>query len=240
MSDLLLEVTDISKAFGGLKALSDVTVVQRKGELLGMIGPNGSGKSTFVNVVSGTLKPDSGEVRLDGQSIFKQPRYKVARAGVARSFQAVKIFDNLTVLDNVLAGALGHALTQLEAVDRAKASLARVGLNVDLGQRAGGLGLYDRRRLEFAARLISKPKLLMLDEPVGGLNPEEIRAMIALIQSLRAECGIFIIEHTMKVITSLADRVVVLVNGKKLVDDNPQAVLRHREVIDIYLGAGDA
>jgi branched-chain amino acid transport system ATP-binding protein len=240
MSDVLFEAIDLSKSFGGLKALSQVNVAQRKGELLGMIGPNGSGKSTFVNVISGSLKPDSGDVRLDGTSICRRPQYYVARAGIACTFQAVRVFDQLTVLENVLAGALGHALAQTEAFDRAKAALNRVGLKVDLQQRAGTLGLYDRRRLEFACRLMSKPKLLMLDEPVGGLNPEEIRAMIALIQSLRQECGIFIIEHTMKVITSLADRVVVLVNGKKLVDDTPQSVLSHHEVIDIYLGTGDA
>lgn len=240
MSDILLQATDISKSFGGLKALSQVNVTQHKGELLGMIGPNGSGKSTFVNVISGTLKPDNGDVILDGVSICRRPQHVVARAGVARTFQAVKVFDRLTVLDNVLAGSLGHTMGRAEAIDLAKASLSRVGLNVSPDQLAGSLGLYDRRRLEFAARLISKPKLLMLDEPVGGLNPEEIRAMIALIQSLREECGIFIIEHTMKVITSLADRVVVLVNGKKLVDDSPVAVLRHREVIDVYLGTGDA
>lgn len=240
MTEHLLEAINISKAFGGLKALSQVNVVQDRGELLGMIGPNGSGKSTFVNVISGTLKPDSGDVRLSGSSICRKPQHLVARAGIARTFQAVKIFDKLTVLDNVLAGSLVHEMSEAEAIDLARASLARVGLNVDLGRISGGLGLYDRRRLEFATRLMSKPKLLMLDEPVGGLNPEEIRAMITLIQSLRGECGIFIIEHTMKVITSLADRVVVLVNGKKLVDDSPQAVLRHREVIDIYLGTGDA
>lgn len=240
MTEHLLEAIEISKAFGGLKALSQVNLIQAKGELLGMIGPNGSGKSTFVNVISGTLRPDCGDVRLSGHSIFRKPQHLVARAGIARTFQAVKIFDKLTVLDNVLAGSLGHAMSETEAVDLAKASLARVGLNVALDRTAGGLGLYDRRRLEFATRLVSKPKLLMLDEPVGGLNPEEIRAMIALIQSLRDECGIFIIEHTMKVITSLADRVVVLVNGKKLVDDTPQAVLRHHEVIDVYLGTGDA
>ncbi|MGX9425432.1 MULTISPECIES: ABC transporter ATP-binding protein [Bradyrhizobium] len=240
MNDLLLEATDISKAFGGLKALSNVNVSQRRGELLGMIGPNGSGKSTFVNVISGTLKPDSGEILLDGANIARRPQHVVARAGIARTFQAVKIFDKLTVLENVLAGALGHSSMGTKEVDEAREALARVGLTADLEQRAGALGLYDRRRLEFASRLISRPKLLMLDEPVGGLNPEEIRAMIGLIQSLREECGIFIIEHTMKVITSLADRVVVLVNGKKLVDDSPQTVLRHREVIDIYLGTGDA
>jgi branched-chain amino acid transport system ATP-binding protein len=240
MSDVLFEAIEISKSFGGLKALSQVNVVQRKGELLGMIGPNGSGKSTFVNVISGAVRPDSGNVMLDGQSVYRRPQYRVARAGIARTFQAVKIFDQLTVLENVLAGALGHDLGQAEAIDRARAALDRIGLQVDLGQRAGTLGLYDRRRLEFACRLMSRPKLLMLDEPVGGLNPEEIRAMIALIQSLREECGIFVIEHTMKVITSLADRVVVLVNGKKLVDDTPQFVLSHHEVIDIYLGTGDA
>jgi branched-chain amino acid transport system ATP-binding protein len=240
MSEHLLEATNVSKAFGGLKALSEINVTQGRGELLGMIGPNGSGKSTFVNVISGALKPDSGDVRLMGSSIYRKPQHVVARAGIARTFQAVKIFGKLSVLDNVLAGVLGHEMSRADATELAKASLARVGLDVDPEKNAGSLGLYDRRRLEFAARLISRPKLLMLDEPVGGLNPEEIRAMIALIQSLREECGIFIIEHTMKVITSLADRVVVLVNGRKLVDDTPQAVLRHREVIDVYLGTGDA
>jgi ABC-type branched-subunit amino acid transport system ATPase component len=242
MSDatMLLEAKNISKSFGGLKALSEVSVGMRRGELLGMIGPNGSGKSTFVNVVSGALRSDSGEVILDGTNIAGKPQVGVARAGICRTFQAVRVFDALSVKRNVLSGALGHAIETSEANDRVATVLQRVGLEVKLEQDAGTLGLYDRRRLELATRLISKPKVIMLDEPVGGLNPNEIRAMMALIESLRSEAGIFIIEHTMKVITSLADRVVVLVNGRKLIDDTPHIVLRDRAVIETYLGMADA
>ncbi|MEP9376009.1 ABC transporter ATP-binding protein [Aquabacter sp. CN5-332] len=238
--DILLDAKGVSKRFGGLKALSDVSVTQRRGELIGMIGPNGSGKSTFVNVVTGALRRDTGEIRLDGLDLGALPQHKMARAGIARTFQAVRIFETLTVRDNVLNGLLGHAVSTTEGEERMAAALARVGLKVDPDASASGLGLYDRRRLEFATRLVARPKLIMLDEPVGGLNPEEIRAMIALIQSLRQEFGIFIIEHTMKVITSLADRVVVLVNGNKLMDDTPQAVLKDKAVIETYLGTGHA
>lgn len=238
--DILFEAQSVSKNFGGLKALRSVSVVQRQGELVGMIGPNGSGKSTFVNVVSGALKRNSGTVALGGRNLGSLSQHEVARAGVARTFQAVRIFEKLTVQENVLNGLLGRGVAKAEAADRARAALQRVGLEMDPHLIAGSLGLYDRRRLEFATRLVSRPKLLMLDEPVGGLNPEEIRAMIALIQSLRTECCIFIIEHTMKVITSLADRVVVLVNGEKIVDDTPEAVLRDRAVIEVYLGTGHA
>lgn len=238
--DILMEAKGVSKRFGGLKALNDVSVVQRRGELIGMIGPNGSGKSTFVNVVTGALKRDAGEIRLDGTDLGALPQHRVARAGIARTFQAVRIFEALSVRDNVLNGLLGQAVSAAEAETRMGAALARVGLSIDPSAPAGGLGLYDRRRLEFATRLVARPKLIMLDEPVGGLNPEEIRAMIALVQSLREEVGIFIIEHTMKVITSLADRVVVLVNGNKLMDDTPQAVLKDKAVIETYLGTGHA
>jgi ABC-type branched-subunit amino acid transport system ATPase component len=233
-------VRDLSKSFGGLKALSDVSIVMRRGELMGMIGPNGSGKSTFVNAVSGAIRPDSGEVLLDGVSLVGKPQVKMAQAGICRTFQAVRVFDALSVRRNVLAGALGHAIDKSESNDRIATVLERVGLDTDLERLAGTLSLYDRRRLELATRLISRPKVIMLDEPVGGLNPDEIRSMMALIDSLRTEAGIFIIEHTMKVITSLADRVAVLVNGRKLIDDTPQIVLKDRAVIETYLGLADA
>jgi branched-chain amino acid transport system ATP-binding protein len=233
----LFQTSGLSKRFGGLRALAAVDAIQRRGELLGLIGPNGSGKSTFVNVVSGALPSDEGKVWLEGRQVSGLPQHIVARAGIARTFQAVRIFRELSVLDNVLAGLLGHRIPSSEANARAHGAMERVGLSVKPDTIAGRLGLFDQRRLEFAMRLIARPRLLMLDEPVGGLNPEEIRSMITLISSLRDECGILIIEHTMKVITSLADRVMVLVNGKKLIDDRPAVVLRDRAVIETYLGA---
>jgi ABC-type branched-subunit amino acid transport system ATPase component len=239
MSDVLLEVTGISKSFGGLQALSEVSVSMRRDELLGMIGPNGSGKSTFVNAVTGAIGFDSGQIQLDGVNLTGKSQIDIARSGISRTFQAVCVFDALSVRRNIMAGALGHAIPAVEADDRIERALERVGLEVNLDQLAGSLSLYDRRRLELATRLVSHPKLIMLDEPVGGLNPDEIRAMMGLIKSLRSEAGIFIIEHTMKVITSLADRVVVLDNGRKLIDDTPSIVLRDRAVIETYLGLAD-
>jgi ABC-type branched-subunit amino acid transport system ATPase component len=242
MSDevLLLNAIGISKSFGGLQALSDVSVSMRRDELLGMIGPNGSGKSTFVNAVTGAIRFDVGEVLLDGIKLTGKSQADIAKAGIARTFQAVRVFDALSVRRNVMAGVLGHAtISTAEANDRIEGALKRVGLEVKLSRLAGSLSLYDRRRLELATRLISRPKLIMLDEPMGGLNPDEIRAMMSLIESLRSEAGIFIIEHTMKAITQLADRVVVLDNGRKLIDDAPQVVLHDRAVIEIYLGLSD-
>jgi ABC-type branched-subunit amino acid transport system ATPase component len=234
------EAKGVSKAFGGLQALKDIDVAMDRDELLGMIGPNGSGKSTFVNVVTGALKADKGEVHIDGINIGGRPQVEVARIGISRTFQAIRVFNALSVRRNVVGGVLGHHIDPAEIDDRVAQALRRVGLEANLDQEAGALGLYDRRRLELAMRLISRPKMIMLDEPVGGLNPEEIRAMMTLIESLRSDAAIFIIEHTMKVITSLADRVVVLVNGGKLVDDAPQVVLRHKAVIETYLGMADA
>lgn len=236
----LFATTSISKNFGGLAALKNVSVTQHRDELVGMIGPNGSGKSTFVNVVCGVLRQNSGTISLQGKDIGSLHQHDVARAGIARTFQAVRVFERLSLRDNVLNGLLGSKVSPAEALDRARAALERVGLQADPSEPAERLGLYDRRKLELATRLVSDPKLLMLDEPVGGLNPEEIRAMMALIETLRRDCGIFIIEHTMKVITSLADRVVVLVNGEKLTDDRPDAVLKDQAVIATYLGTRDA
>jgi ABC-type branched-subunit amino acid transport system ATPase component len=238
-SDTLLKASGISKSFGGLHALSDVSVSMRRDELLGMIGPNGSGKSTFVNAITGAIQFDAGEIFLDGVNLTGKSQADIARAGIARTFQAVRVFDALSVRRNVMAGALMAHLTTAEANERIGDALKRVGLMANPDQLAGSLSLYDRRRLELAARLVSRPKLIMLDEPAGGLNPDEIRTMMNLVESLRSEAGIFIIEHTMKVITSLADRVVVLDNGHKLIDDVPQVVLRDRAVIETYLGLAD-
>lgn len=236
----LFAATSISISFGGLAALKNVSVSQRREELVGMIGPNGSGKSTFVNVVCGMLRKNSGALQLEGRDLASMSEHAVARAGIARTFQAVRVFERLSIQDNVMNGLLGRKIPPAEALERVHDALGRVGLKADPKGVAEGLGLYDRRKLELATRLVSRPKLLMLDEPVGGLNPEEIRAMMTLIEALRRDCGIFIIEHTMKVITSLADRVVVLVNGEKLTDDKPEAVLKDPAVIATYLGTGNA
>lgn len=233
---LLLEVKGLSRRFGGLKALDNVNVTQKAGELLGMIGPNGSGKSTFVNVISGALKANKGDIRLNGTQISGLGQVRTSRAGVARTFQAVKVFRALSVSDNLRAGALGHAMTPQEVDAKIDEVVTRVQLSCDLNAAASELGLFEQRKLEFAMRLMASPKLLLLDEPVGGLSPQEIRSMMDIIQSLRSQCGVFVIEHTMKVITTLADRVVVLVNGKTLIEDKPSVVLRDRAVIETYLG----
>jgi ABC-type branched-subunit amino acid transport system ATPase component len=234
----LLDARGVSMQFGGVVALRNVDVRQEANETLGMIGPNGSGKTTFVNAMTGHLKSVQGEILFDGSPILGRRPFAIASAGLARTYQAVRLFGQLTGHQNIEA-ALVDATRPLDAASVAE-TVAWLKLDNRLDLPAGSLTLYDQRRLELLMRLVQRPKLLMLDEPVGGLSSQEVRAMIGLLSELKARCTIFIIEHTMKVIRELADRVVVLIAGEKIADGPPRDILADKRVIENYLGSVDA
>jgi ABC-type branched-subunit amino acid transport system ATPase component len=234
----LLDARGVSMRFGGVTALRDVDVRQDTNETLGMIGPNGSGKTTFVNAMTGHLKSAQGEILFDGAPILGRRPFAIASAGLTRTYQAVRVFGQLTGHENVSA-ALVDAARPLDAAGVAEA-IAWLNLDGRLDAPAGGLTLFEQRKLELLMRLVQRPKLLMLDEPVGGLSSHEVRAMIALLAELKARCTVFLIEHTMKVIRELADRVVVLLAGEKIADGPPRDILADKRVVENYLGSHDA
>jgi ABC-type branched-subunit amino acid transport system ATPase component len=240
MTDLFA-AHNLCKRFGGVHALRNVDVTQRSGETLGMIGPNGSGKTSFVNAVTGELALDSGKVDFEGADITGARPHKVADAGLARTFQAVRLFTRLSVRDNLETAmlVLEDPAHTLEAAERVEL-LQWLKLDSRLDAMAGSLTLFEQRRLELAMRLLMRPRLIMLDEPVGGLAPGEIRAMMQILQELKSRCAIFVIEHTMRVIRELADRVVVLITGEKVADGPPAEILKDKRVIEQYLGTAHA
>jgi ABC-type branched-subunit amino acid transport system ATPase component len=238
MRQVLLDARAISKRFGGVVALKNIDLVQRRGETLGMIGPNGSGKTTFVNVISGHIRPNSGTISFDGVPLAGSNPFQIAKAGLTRTYQAVRVFGELTVRENI-ATALVDARDPAgpDAVDEIADWLR---ITHRYNARAGGLTLMEQRQLELLMRLVQRPKLMMLDEPVGGLSSSEVRTMIGLLSELKSRCTIFVIEHTMKVIRELADKVVVLMAGEKLAEGPPADILADQRVIDRYLGTADA
>jgi branched-chain amino acid transport system ATP-binding protein len=236
----MLQVDRISKHFGGLRALSDVTFEVAQGEIVGLIGPNGSGKSTAFNVITGFLPATSGTVMFNGETITGLPAHEVARRGMARTFQLVRPFPHLTTLDNVLAGCLfGRAAmaSKKEAEPRAYQVLEQVGLAQKAKVLARDLTIMERKWLEVARALAGNPTLLLLDEFMAGLNPKEIPEALALIRQLN-ESGITIIvvEHIMKAITNVCQRVIVLNAGQKLAEGTAVEVIENQQVIEAYLG----
>ncbi len=241
MSEVLLEGKGVTKRFGGLTAVSGVDFTVRKGEILGLIGPNGAGKTTLLNCITGMNPPDEGEILFEGRPIDRLKPHAVARLGLARTFQIVQPFPNLTVRDNVTMGALFGSQMAQKDVDRARAiadeKLEFVGLSERAGQIASQLTLAERKRLEFAKSLATEPKLLLLDEVNAGLNHAEIEIAIALIRKVRDQgVTILVIEHVMKVIMGLSDRVFVLHHGEKIAEGEPREVTSDEQVIRAYLG----
>jgi branched-chain amino acid transport system ATP-binding protein len=235
-----LETRGLSRRFGGLEALSDVSLSVEPGTVLGIIGPNGAGKSTLINLVTGHLKPSSGSVCVDGRDVTGQRPWVIARAGVARTFQIVKPFRELTVRDNVAIGAMygpDRAGSVKDARRRADEVLERVGLAGRGEVPPGELGVADARRLELAKALALGPRLLLLDEVMAGLRGSEIEPALELIRSLRDEgMTIVAVEHIVKVILSVSDEVFVLHEGRELTRGKPAEVVKDERVIEAYLG----
>jgi branched-chain amino acid transport system ATP-binding protein len=239
----LLEVRDLQKHFGGLRAVGGLDFQVQRGEVLGLLGPNGSGKTTALNLVSGALAPTGGSIHFEGRRIDRQPPHRIVRAGVARTFQLVRVLPGMTALENVQVGLAFRHQPAFGAVAAAEALslLERVGLAARARLPAAGLTYIDQKRLELARALALRPRLLLLDEWLAGLNPTELRQGITLIESLRADgMTVVLVEHVMEAVRALCDRCVVMSAGTRLAEGPTADVLADRAVIDVYLGQAHA
>jgi branched-chain amino acid transport system ATP-binding protein len=237
----LLSIRNLSKYFGGLAANSDVSFDLEAGMIMGLIGPNGAGKTTLFNCITGFQPPDKGEILLDGRRINGKRPDEICHYGMVRTWQRVRPLPRMTVLENVMVGALCRTNSLHKARKISQEKIRIVGLEKRIHQRAGSLPIGERKRLEVARVLATDPKLLLLDEVMGGLNPTESEKIILLILRLR-DFGItpMVIEHDMKAIMRISDRIVVLNSGEKLAEGSPQEIASSRLVIDAYLGESDA
>ena len=233
----LLEVRGLTKRFGGLAAVSNVELDVEAGQLCGIIGPNGAGKTTLFHLVTGFHRPTAGVVRFEGRPITGLRPHQVCRLGVARTFQIVQPFPGLTVLDNAAVGAFTRHREVAAARAAARAALDLVGLTARADQIAGTLTLSDRRRLELARALATEPRVLLLDEVMSGLTATEVTGMIDLCRRLRDRgLTILVIEHLLRAIMALSDKIVVLDHGEKIAEGAPEAVARNPRVVEAYLG----
>jgi len=237
----ILEIKQVSKFFGGLAANSDVSFSVEQGTIMGLIGPNGAGKTTLFNCITGYYPPSKGEILFDGRTMNGLDPDKVCMLGMVRTWQKVRPLAKLSVIDNVMVGALAHTASLKTARVMAMEQLKVVHLDHRADFLAGGLPIGERKKLEVARALATQPKLLLLDEVMGGLNPAESEEIIQLILDIKAR-GLtqMVIEHDMKAIMRISDRIVVLTSGEKLMEGSPQEVVSNPDVISAYLGEAHA
>jgi branched-chain amino acid transport system ATP-binding protein len=237
----MLEVIGVSKYFGGFAALEDVNLSVREKEIVGLIGPNGAGKTTLFNVITGIYRPTSGKIMFKGEDITGLKPYEICKRGIARTFQIVRPFLEMTVLENVMIGGIfgrSKATSMNTVREESLYYLKFVGLAGKENILVKNLTLVDRKRVELATALNTKPRIVLLDEPLAGLNPTEIKESMDVIRRIRDELGItvFWVEHVMKAVMNLADYIIVLHHGRKIAEGVPREVANNKEVIDAYLG----
>jgi branched-chain amino acid transport system ATP-binding protein len=250
MTDALLQIDGLAKRFGGIVATDDVTLTVSQGELHAIIGPNGAGKTTLIAQLAGQLAPDSGRIRFAGHDITHVQVYRRSLLGLARSFQITSLFLDLSVLDNVALAVQAHAghsfrfwraaRSETELREPARAALARVGLSDRADLPASALSHGEHRLLELAIALAGNPRMLLLDEPMAGLGPEESARMVDMLRALKAELTILLVEHDMEAVFALADRISVLVYGRVIASGKPDAIRANPQVRDAYLGEQEA
>ena len=233
----MLTLESVTKRFGGLTAVRAVSLEVGRGDLLGIIGPNGAGKTTLFNVIAGYYRPEEGRIVFEGRDVTGLPAHAISRLGLTRTFQIVKPFGNLSVADNVMIGALTRLQRVRDARVEAERVIALCGLGPHAAARARALPIGLRKRLEVARALATRPRLLLLDEVMAGLNPSELTGIIDLVRRVHAEgVTLIVIEHVMAAMMRLAQRIVMLHHGEKIAEGTPQEIAHDRRVIDAYLG----
>jgi branched-chain amino acid transport system ATP-binding protein len=233
----LLDVRGLTKRFGGLVAVHDLSLSLDEGQIMGLIGPNGAGKTTAFNLIAGFYKPDAGQVLFAGHDLTRLRPDQICHLGLTRTFQVVRPFASISVRDNVMVGAYARTNHEAEARERAEKALDFFGMRPLADQLASGLPIAIRKRLEIARALATEPRVLLLDEAMAGLRPAETDEVIGMVRRLSERgIAILLVEHVMKVVMSLADRILVLHHGEKIADGEPVEVVQNRQVIDAYLG----
>jgi branched-chain amino acid transport system ATP-binding protein len=237
----MLEVREVSKSFGGLKAVDRASLDVARGEIVGLIGPNGAGKTTLFAAIAGFHRPDAGTVSFEGKPITGLPPHRICAAGMVRTFQITQPFAGISVRENIMVGAYLHTADRRLAAREAEAVATLVGMKDQLDQRGADLTVAGRKRLELARALATGPRLLLLDEVMAGLNPTEIVEIVGVIRNIRAAgVTILLIEHVMQAVTSLAERVYVLNQGRMIAEGTPATIADDEAVIEAYLGHGAA